>query len=130
MSIEINTIILGGNLVNDVVLKTTSGGQKLCTFTIASNRTFMKNNVKSVETSFIDVDVWGASAQNCSQYLQKGSPVVVTGRIKQDRWETEKGEKRNRLKIVAANVQFLPSNRKTPEGRSKETIGEETAWDE
>ncbi len=132
MSIEINSIILGGNLANDVTLKTLSAGQNVCTFTLATNRTFVKNNDKVVETSFIDVEVWGVIAQNCNQYLRKGSPAVVVGRVKQDRWENDKGEKRSKLKVVASSVQFLPSNRqdKARTDTKKTPEDNQTAWDE
>jgi len=132
MSLEINNVVLGGNLTKDVDLRDTSTGKKVCTLTVASNRTFMSNGQKTKETSFIDVDVWGVIAENCNRYLQKGSPVVVVGRLKQERWETESGEKRNRLKVVASNVQFLRSaNREQkeslPDNMSRR---EEVAWDE
>ncbi|MCA9409127.1 MAG: single-stranded DNA-binding protein [Candidatus Omnitrophica bacterium] len=113
MSLEINSIIIGGNLTKDVVLKDTATGRKVCTLSLANNSTYISGGEKKVDTSFIDIDVWGAIAQNCSQYLKKGSPVVVTGRLKQERWETENGEKRNKLKVVATNVQFLSSGQRS-----------------
>ncbi len=116
MSIEINSVVLGGNLTKEPVLKEIAGGRKVASFTVASNRTFLSNGEKKKETSFIDVDVWGPAAENCSKYLIKGSPVVVTGRLKQDQWQTESGEKRSRIKVLAANVQFLPSSKQTGAG--------------
>ncbi len=109
MALEINSVIIGGNLTRDVVIKDTATGRRVCSFAVANNRTYCGNNGKVKETSFIDVEVWGAIAENCSRYLRKGSPVVVAGRLKQSRWETSGGEKRSRVKIVAANVQFLSS---------------------
>lgn len=107
MSIEINNVVIGGNLANDVTLKDLAGGRKVCTFPLATNRTYVQNGQKTSEVSFIDVDVWGVVAENCAKYLKKGSPVVVIGRIKQERWEAENGDKRSRIKVVAATVQFL-----------------------
>jgi single-strand DNA-binding protein len=130
MSLEINSIIVGGNLANDVTLKSLSTGQAVCTFTVATNRTFFKNKDKVVETSFIDVDVWGTNAKNCNQYLSKGSPVVVVGRLKQDRWENDKGEKRSKIKVVASNVQFLPSNKRSGPFEPSSDVADQTAWDE
>ena len=113
MGFEINSVVLGGNLTRDVELRDVSGGRKVCTLTIAANRTYAsQSGERNTETSFIDVDVWGAPAENCARYLKKGSPVAVYGRLKQERWDTEDGQKRNRIKIVATNVQFLPSARK------------------
>lgn len=112
MSLEINTIIIGGNLTRDVELKEIANGRKVCTLSLANNSTYIAGGEKKVDTSFIDIDVWGPTAQNCSQYLKKGSAVVITGRLKQDRWETENGDKRSRIKVVAVNVQFLPSGQR------------------
>lgn len=130
MGIEINSIIIGGNLVNDVTLKSLSTGQDVCTFTLASNRTFLKNSEKTVETSFIDIEVWGIIAKNCSQYLSKGSPVVVTGRMKQDRWKNEKGENRSKIKIIASNVQFLSSGKRAGGEGNPSFENDAVAWDE
>ena len=112
MSLEINSVVLGGNLARDVELKDTKMGRKVCTLVVATNRTYLSNGNKVKETAFVDVEVWGIIAENCSKYLKKGSPVVVVGRLKQDKWETESGEKRNRLKVLASNVQFLSSGNK------------------
>jgi single-strand DNA-binding protein len=134
MGLEINNVVLGGHLTKDVVLKDTPAGRKVCSFAVAANNTYVSSGEKRTETSFIDVDVWGVIAENCSRYLKKGSPVVVIGRLKQERWETENGDKRSRVKIVAANVQFLPSgSRDQPtQGQDVEAsvpVGQ-TAWDE
>jgi len=107
MGLEINNVVLSGNLTRDVELREVSSGRKVCTLSVANNRTYVSNGEKTVETSFVDVDVWGVVAENCNKYLKKGSPVVVLGRIKQERWENENGEKRNRIKVVASNVQFI-----------------------
>ncbi|MFP4473152.1 MAG: single-stranded DNA-binding protein [Candidatus Omnitrophota bacterium] len=109
MSIEINSVIIGGNLTRDVQLKELSSGSKVAVFTVATNRTYISQGQKNQETAFIDVDVWGRMAETCAQYLSKGRAVVVTGRLKQDQWENEQGQKRSRLKVVAQNVQFMPT---------------------
>jgi len=121
MTLEINSIILGGNLTRDVAFKDTPSGRRVYMFTVANNRTFLSNNQKMTETSFIDVEVWGKIGENCSQYLSKGSPVVVTGRLKQERWETPDGSKRSRFKVVAQNVQFLSFGKRPPAGPESRT---------
>lgn len=113
MSIEINSVILGGNLARDVVLRNLPSGQKVAALVVASNRTYAVNGEKRKEVVFLDVDVWGTIGENCAKYLRKGSPVVITGRLKQDQWQTESGEKRTKIKVVAANVQFLSSGQRT-----------------
>ncbi len=130
MSLEINNVVLGGNLTKDVELKDTPTGRKVGTLVVATNRTYLSNGNKVKETAFVDVEVWGDMAQNCSQYLKKGSPLVVVGRLKQERWETPAGEKRSRLKVLAANIQFLPSAQKEQEAMAGVTGNEQTAWDE
>ncbi len=127
MSLEINSIVIGGNLARDVELKDTSTGRKVCTMVVANNRTYMSNGNKMKETAFVDVEVWGVIAENCAKYLKKGSPVVVVGRLKQDKWEQD-GQKRSRLKIVATNVQFLTSaNRENGESAAAHVQMEEEA---
>ena len=122
MSIEINSVVIGGNLTREPALKEIGAGKKVASFTVASNRTYLHNGEKKKETSFVDVDVWGPVAENCGKYLTKGSPVVVIGRLKQDQWQTETGEKRSRLKVIASNIQFLPSSVRPPaEANAAET---------
>ena len=127
MSLEINSVLLGGNLAQDVELKQTPTGRTVCTFALATNRTFVTNGEKTREATFVDVEVWGAVAENCGKYLHKGSPVVVMGRLKQERWETPNKEKRSRMKVVATNVQFLPSGNRTQEGPAAPDIEEANA---
>ncbi len=115
MTLEINNVIVGGNLTKDVVLKDTPTGRKVCSFVLANNRTYIGSNGKVRETSFLDIEVWGTVAENCGRYLRKGSPVVVSGRLRQSRWETPSGDKRSRLRIVAQNVQFLSSAKSRPD---------------
>lgn len=117
MSIEINTVVLGGNLTRDVELKEIPGGSKVGLLGLAVNRTYVRNGEKVQEVSYFDIEVWGPQAENCAKYLEKGRPVVVTGRLKQDRWEAE-GQGRSKIKVVASNVQFLPSRSRSGEAQS------------
>ncbi|MCA9405866.1 MAG: single-stranded DNA-binding protein [Candidatus Omnitrophica bacterium] len=133
MSIEINSIVIGGNLTRDVVVKDIGSGRSVATFTVASNRTYIMNGEKKQEVAFIDVDVWGPMGQNCAKYLHKGSPVVVVGRIKQDTWQAQDGSKRSKLKVLASNVQFLSAGSSGQQGSSTpETDVDSTdfSWEE
>jgi len=130
MTLEINNVIVGGNLTRDVVIKDTATGRKVCTFTVANNRSYTSNNRKLKETAFIDAEAWGIIAENCSLYLKKGSPVVVTGRLKQSRWETAEGQKRSRLKVLASNVQFLSSGSRRQSDTECEDTGEDAGSSE
>ncbi len=137
MAIEINGVVLGGNLARDVERKQTPTGKTVCSLVVASNHTYLSNGEKKKDVAFLDVEVWGPVAENCAKYLRKGSPVVVTGRLKQEKWESPTGEKRSRIKIVAANVQFLPSaNHPSPSSETSPAepqphveVGQEVAWD-
>ena len=107
-----NRTIMVGNLTRDPEYKQLSSGQAVCRLGLASNRQYKNRqtgeNVQ--EVCFIDIDVWGAQAESCRQYLQKGRPVLVEGRLKFDTWEDQNGQTRSRHTIVADRVVFLGSN--------------------
>ena len=105
---SLSKVLLIGNLTRDPELRYTTGGAAVVTFTLATNHRYSTASGESKEeVSFIRVTVWGKMAENCGKYLSKGRPVFVEGRLKQNNWETEKGEKRSTLEVVAQNVQFL-----------------------
>lgn len=105
-----NRVILLGNLTRDPEYKQLSSGQAVCRLGLASNRQFKNRATGEMvqEVCFIDVDVWGAQAERCNQYLQKGRAVLVEGRLKLDMWEQE-GQKRSKHSVVADRVTFLSS---------------------
>jgi len=104
-----NKVILMGNLARDPELRYTPQGTavsdlRLAVTTVRGGR----GQERKEETVFIDVTVWDRQAENCSEYLSKGRPVLVEGRLTQDTWEDkETGQKRSKIKIVANTVQFL-----------------------
>jgi single-strand DNA-binding protein len=104
---SLNSVNIMGNLTRDPELKNISAGKSVCTLSIANNRVYSKNNEKVTEVSYFDVDVWGASAENCAKYLKKGSGIIVEGRLKQDRWEKD-GKTQSRVRITANSVHFMP----------------------
>ena len=114
---QLNVVIIGGNLTRDPELKYVPSGTAVTKFSVAVNRKFKtrEGDFKD-EVSFIDVTVWGKSAENCSQYLKKGSPCIVQGRLKQEQWESAEGQKRSRITVVADNVQFVGTKRQANEG--------------
>ena len=104
-----NRVILMGNLTRDPDHKQLASGQALCRLSMASNRQF-KNRQTGVmvqEVCFVDIDVWGPQADSCNQYLNKGSNVLVEGRLKFDTWQDNDGQKRSKHFIVADRVTFL-----------------------
>jgi single-strand DNA-binding protein len=104
-----NRIIMMGNLTRDPELRQLQSGGTVCRFGIASNRSFKNRQTGTItqDVCFIDVDVWGAQAESCNQYLQKGRPVLVEGRLKFDSWKDAEGQTRSKYSIVAESVQFL-----------------------
>jgi single-strand DNA-binding protein len=106
-----NRVILIGNLTRDPEHKLLPSGQAVCKLGIAMNRQFKSKQNSSMvqEVCYIDVDVWGAQAESCRQYLQKGRMVLIEGRLKYDTWDDQNGQKRSRHTIVADQVVFLSS---------------------
>jgi single-strand DNA-binding protein len=111
-----NKTILVGNLTRQPEMRQTAGNQELCEFGMAMNESWMaKDGTKKEETVFVDITVWGNQAGPCNNFLDKGSLVLVEGRLKLDTWVSKEGENRNKLKVVAQRVQFL-----TPKQQSEE----------
>lgn len=103
-----NKVILMGNLVADPEMRVTPGGMSICKFTLAVNRQFTtKEGEQREEVAYIDVDSFGRSAEIISKYLGKGRPVLVEGRLRQDKWETQQGEKRSKLLVVLESFKFV-----------------------
>lgn len=105
-----NRIIMIGNLTRDPDYKQQASGSAVCRLSIASNRQYRNKQTGNMtqEVCYVDVDVWGAQADNCRQFLQKGRSVLVEGRLKFDSWESE-GQVKRRHSIVAERVVFLGS---------------------
>ncbi len=108
MAASLNRVLLIGNLTRDPELRYIPSGQAVTTFTVAANRTYMApTGEKKEEVSFIRVVVWAKRAEVCHEYLKKGSPVFVEGRLQSRSWDAPDGTKRSTIEVVAQNVQFL-----------------------
>ncbi len=108
MAASLNKVMLIGNLTRDPELRYVPSGQAVATFTVAANRTYnSQTGEKKEEVSFIRVVVWARRAEVCNEYLKKGSPVFVEGRLQSRNWEAPDGSKRSTIEVVAQNVQFL-----------------------
>ncbi len=101
-----NTITVVGNLTRDPEIRYTAGGQAKATLGIAVSRGWVnkQTNEREERTSFFNVIVWGEMADHCSESLQKGNRVIVSGRLEQRSWDTEQGEKKSIVEIVADEV--------------------------
>ena len=107
----INRVILAGNLVRDPELRYIPSGTAVASFTIAVNHRYRQDGELKEEVSYIDVVAFGKMGETSANYLKKGRSVLVDGRIQQRRWETQEGEKRSKVEVVAYNVQFLGPRR-------------------
>jgi single-strand DNA-binding protein len=110
MSASLNKVMLLGNLTRDPEIRYTPKGTAVGDLGLALNRRVKNGDQWEDQTTFVDVTVWGRTAENCDEYLTKGRPVLIEGRLQVDTWEDkETGQKRSRLKVVAEQVQFLPA---------------------
>ena len=106
-----NKVILMGNLTRDPELRYTPKGTAIAKVGLAVNRNWTsESGEKKEEVTFIDIDIFGRTAENVGQYMRKGRPILVEGRLKLDQWDDKQtGQKRSRLGVVAETVQFLGS---------------------
>ena len=106
-----NKVILVGNLTRDPELRYTPKGTAIAKIGLAVNRNWTsESGEKKEEVTFIDVDVFGRTAENVGQYMRKGRPILIEGRLRLDQWDDKQtGQKRSRLGVVAEVVQFLGS---------------------
>ena len=107
-----NKVILVGNLTRDPELRHIPSGTAVTDLGLAVNRTWTDRNTnqRNEETTFVDVTCWGRTAEIACEYLRKGRPVLVEGRLQMDEWnDRETGAKRTKLKVVCDNMQMLGS---------------------
>jgi single-strand DNA-binding protein len=106
-----NRVILAGNLTRDPELRYTPKGTAVVKIGLAVNRNFTGDNgEKKEEVSFIDVEAWGRQAELISQYMRKGRPLLLEGRLKQDTWEDKNThQKQSKLKVVLESFTFIDS---------------------
>jgi single-strand DNA-binding protein len=106
---NINRVVISGNLTRDPELRSTSGGTPVCSLRVAVNSRRKEGNEWVDKPNYFDVTVWGAQGENCAQYLAKGRPVAIDGRLNWREWEDKEGNKRQTIDIIADSVQFLGS---------------------
>lgn len=103
----VNKVILIGNLTRDPELKSLPSGVKVCSFSIATNEVYMKDNKKIEKVEFHNIVCFGRTAENVGQYMVKGSQLYIEGKLQTRSWEAkETGEKKYRTEILAERVQF------------------------
>ena len=104
MSLNLNKVILGGRLTNDVELKTTPQGTAVCTFSVAVNR-----KGKEAQADFINCQAWRQTAEFISKFFKKGSPICVTGSIQVRSWKDQQGNNRYATEVNVDEAYFVDS---------------------
>ena len=99
-----NTVTLVGNITRDPELRFTPAGQAVATFGMAVNRRYQKNGQWEEQTSFFNITAWGTLGENASNSLNKGARILVSGRLEQRSWETQEGDKRSVVEVVADEI--------------------------
>ncbi|MCX5716575.1 MAG: single-stranded DNA-binding protein [Candidatus Omnitrophica bacterium] len=123
---SLNKVLLIGNLTRDPELRYIPSGTAVATFTVAVNRAYtLPSGEKKEEVCFVKIVVWGRRAEVCGEFLSKGSPVFIEGRLQSRSWEDQSGQKRSTTEVVANNVQFLGGKGKdVPVPQEPENQGE------
>lgn len=134
---NLNKVLLMGNLTKDPELRYTPQGTPVGNLRLAVNRRFKnKNQETKEETCFITVVVWSKQAEICNQYLHKGSPLFVEGRLQSRSWEDASGQKKSVIEVLAERVQFIgrPEQRSAVQTEQPQTAdvgadpSSETIW--
>ena len=123
---NLNKVLLLGNVTRDPEVRYTPKGSAVCDLGIAVNRSYTTDSgEKREEVTFVDVTLWGRTAEVASEYLKKGRPVFIEGRLQMDSWDDKQtGQKRTRLRVVAENMQLLggrPPGGAEATGESRQT---------
>ena len=114
---SLNKVMIMGNLTRDPEVRYTPKGQAVVDIGLAVNRRYKVENETREEVTFIDVTFWGRSAEIISQYMKKGRPLYVEGRLQLDSWEDKAtGQKKSRLKVIGDEFQFLGGRDGAPGG--------------
>lgn len=106
---NLNRALVAGRLTADPQLRSTTGGQSVGTFSVATGRTWTdKAGQKQEQTEYHNIVVWGRQAELCAQYLKKGALVLIEGRLQTRTWQDQQGQNRRTTEIIAEAVQFGP----------------------
>ena len=125
-----NKVIVIGNLTRDPELKRTPSGAAVCEIRLAVSESYRNKEGERIERPvYVDVVVWNQQAEACNQYLSKGSPLFVEGRLQYDEWKTPQGETRSKLRIVASRTQFIGAHQSQSHDSSGQPVGNASTTD-
>lgn len=125
MSVSFNKVILAGNVTRDPELRHTPNNTPVTDITLAINRQFKCKE----ETTFVDVTLWSRLAEITSEYVKKGHPILVEGRLQLDTWENNEGEKRSKMKVIAERMQMLSTKNGVNSDTDKEKASDNASDD-
>ncbi len=106
---SLNRVLLMGNLTRDIEVKYTANNTAVANIGLAVNRRYRSGDEYREETTFVDCEAWGRTAETMGKYLSKGRPVFIEGRLKLDEWQDKDGNRRTKLVTVVENFQFIDS---------------------
>ena len=106
-------LLLVGRLTRDSELRYTPNGTAVTDVIVASNRIWSKDSDRQEETTFVDITIWGKQAESLNEYLVKGRHIMVVGRLKLNKWETDDGAKRSKLTMIAEKINLTPGGGKS-----------------
>jgi len=118
---DLNEVVLSGRLTRDAELRYTPNGTAVTDIIVASNRIWSKDSEKQEEATFVDVTIWGKQAESLAKYMTKGRHVMLTGRLKLNKWETDEGDKRSKLTVTAEKVNLTPGGNSGGSSSSSES---------
>lgn len=124
---NVNKVFLGGRLTKDPDARYTSGGTAIVNFNVATTRNWTKDGEKKEETCFVEASAFGKTGETIANYLKKGNPIFIEGRLKFEQWEKD-GQKHSKLKVVVDSFQFVSGARgekKTESVGSSDDIDDE-----
>jgi single-strand DNA-binding protein len=110
--VSFNRVVLAGNLTRDPELRFTNDGIPVCSFGLAVNRV----RSRSEEVDFFDISAWRELGETIANYKKKGDPILLEGRLQFRTWEAQDGSKRNKVDVVADNIQFLGGRNDSEDG--------------
>jgi len=126
-----NKVVLLGRVASDIEMRSTTSGQSVCTFRLATNRVWKdKSGEKKEESQFHNIVLWGRQAENASQFLAKGSLVLIEGRLQNRSWEDKTGNKRYITEIIGENFQLGPRSSNAGGGDYKAPVRKDKEVDE
>lgn len=127
---NLNRVIMMGNLTRDPQVRYTATGTPVATLGLAVNTRIKQGDEWKDDPCFIDVVVFGKQAESCGEYLSKGRPVLIEGRLQYRTWENQDGQKRSKHEVLADRVQFMPRASRTSEGGVPGETGEGDAMED